>query len=145
MKNIEGDIIYIEATKSEMENLVKLYQVGAIPKTIARYANMTITQALTFIRMARTGSVRYLSEGEIKSFTISNIASQNYIKNDIENEWVSEDDLIYGGTLGAFPEFKVLWKNEMTIKEYLTFKKDGNGINEKIVHRHNKQREVSRS
>jgi hypothetical protein len=57
MKNIEGDIIYIEATKSEMENLVKLYQVGAIPKTIARYANMTITQALTFIRMARTGSV----------------------------------------------------------------------------------------
>jgi hypothetical protein len=143
MKNIEGDIIYIEATKSEMENLVKLYQVGAIPKTIARYANMTIAQALMFIRMARTGSIRYLSEGEVKSFNVSNIASQNYVKNDIENEWVSED--IYGGTLGAFPEFKVLWQNEMTIKEYLTFKKDGNGINEKTIHRHNKQLKVSRS
>lgn len=143
MKDIEGDIIYIEATENEMKNLVKLYQVGAIPKTIARYADISIAKAMMFIRMARTGLIRYLSDGEIKSFEIKLIQSVDYVKNDIESEWVSED--IYGGTLGPLPKFKILWKNEMTIKEYLTFKEEKDGINETTVHRHKKQLKLSRS
>ncbi len=143
MKDIEGNIIYIEASETEIKNLIKLYQVGAIPKTIARYADISIEKALMFIRMARTGFIRYLSEGEVKTLEIKLIHSTDYVKNDIESEWVSEDT--YGGTIGKMPEFKVLWKNQMTIKEYLIFKETENGINETTVHRHKKQLKLSRS
>ena len=132
MKDIEGTIVYIETTETDMKSLIKLYQVGALPKTISRYSGMNTQQSLMFIRMARTGLVRYLYKGQIRTIEVKSIQSKDYVKSDIEDEWVSED--LYGGRLGRLPKFKILWKNEMTIKEYKQFKENQNGKNEKSIH-----------
>ena len=137
MKYNEEATFYMEATENQIKSLIKLYQVGAIPKTIARYANITSREALDFIQMARTGTVKYMSEKGLKYIDIASITSNKYIKNDIEDEWVSEST--YGGKQGDFPKFKVLWNYEITIKEYLAFRKgEKDGIDETIIHRDKK-------
>lgn len=138
---IRKDPIYFTAkVEEEMFHAVKLFQVGAVPKTIARYTGMTHLQALSFIQMARNGVVKYLLDGEMKTIQVNSIPCEDYITRDIESEWTNED--IYGGKQGKMPEYKVLWENEMTIKEYreMTIKEykqlkaQQNGKDEKLVH-----------